>query len=207
MFIELIDLLRCPVDHEDSWLVAAFTKMDGRFVIEGKLGCPVCSASYAIARGVAEFVSRDVDGDTPHITADDTLRFGALLGLTRPGKTIVIEGPEAASAFALAEMSQCRVIVLNAPEDFGESESVGTVTASERIPLAAASADGIIATSTRGARLQEAARILKPGGRIVAGADAAVTPVFRELARDDRNVVGEAVGPIINLSRGTVHPA
>jgi uncharacterized protein YbaR (Trm112 family) len=202
MFIELIDLFRCPVDHEDSWLVAAFSRMDGRFVVEGKLGCPVCSGSYPIVGGVAEFAPGESEPGARHFTADDTIRFAALLGLTRPSMTIVIEGPEAACAFSLAEMSDCRVIVLNPPPDLGESERVGAVRAGERIPLAAASVDGFIATSHQGARLQEAARVLRPGGRIVAASGAAITPIFRELARDDRNVVGEAAGPLIGLSRG-----
>jgi hypothetical protein len=44
MHIEFIDLLRCPNPHEETWLVAALHRMDGRLVIDAKLGCPVCSA-------------------------------------------------------------------------------------------------------------------------------------------------------------------
>ena len=200
MFIELIDLLRCPVDHDESWLVAAFTRMNGRFVIEGKLGCPVCSESYPIVNGVAQFAPVEVAGASEtHVSADDTLRLAALLGLTRPGATVVIEGAGSGAAFELAEMTESRVIVLNAPDNFGEAERVGVVTAGERIPLATASVDGVAVTSARS--LQDSARVLKPGGRIVSSADTVVAPVFREIARDERNVVGEAIGPLVGLSR------
>ena len=32
----MIDLLRCPREHEETWLVAAFNRMEGRFIVEGK---------------------------------------------------------------------------------------------------------------------------------------------------------------------------
>ncbi len=203
MFIELIDLLRCPVDHEESWLVAAFTKMDRRFVLEGKLGCPVCSRTYPIAGGAALFGGEPlvVAGGEGDISSDETIRTAALLGLTRPGSTIVMEGPEAATAVRLSEMTEARVIVVNAIVGSGESERVGLVSAKERLPFATSSADGVLFTSQRGARLEEALRILKPGGRLVVRAGVTVIPHFRELARDDRNVVGESVGPLIALSR------
>ena len=48
MFIELLDLLRCTNAHEDTWLVASFKTVSNRFVMDGTLGCPTCSAKYSI---------------------------------------------------------------------------------------------------------------------------------------------------------------
>ena len=55
MFIELLDLLRCTNAHEDTWLVASFKTVSNRFVMEGTLGCPTCSAKYSITSGIADF--------------------------------------------------------------------------------------------------------------------------------------------------------
>ena len=52
MFVELVDLLRCPRPHEDTWLVAAAEAMSGRHIVRGTLGCPVCEAEYPIRDGV-----------------------------------------------------------------------------------------------------------------------------------------------------------
>ena len=34
MFIELVDSLRCVASHEETWLVASVSRMDGRHVVE-----------------------------------------------------------------------------------------------------------------------------------------------------------------------------
>src|SRR5450756_1712458 len=104
MHIEFIDLLRCPVAHEDSWLVAAVTRMDGRIVLEGKLGCPVCNASYAVRDGAA-LLQADTIRDAPRGVAqsgneleDDVndvnaaTRVAAFLELTRPGSLALLAG-------------------------------------------------------------------------------------------------------------------
>jgi len=44
MFSELVDVLRCPRPHEESWLVLAAHRLDGRDIMAGVLGCPVCHA-------------------------------------------------------------------------------------------------------------------------------------------------------------------
>ena len=54
MFIELVDALRCPVPHEDSWLVASAERTESRHIVTGTLGCPVCRAQFPIRRGVAD---------------------------------------------------------------------------------------------------------------------------------------------------------
>src|SRR5688500_8543264 len=203
MFIELIDLLRCPVPHEDSWLVAAFTKMDGRFVRSGKLGCPVCSNVYPIVDGTAHFApARSADAVAATAAPEEeVVRAAALLGLTRPGAVLVVMGSAASLAAQLAEMTESKLIAVNPGMTIGETERVGILTAGERLPLADGSVDGMIIDDAADALIAEAARLLRPGGRIVAGAATDLGPRFHELARDGRNVVAESVGPLVGLTR------
>lgn len=205
MFIELIDLLRCPVDHEESWLVAAFAKMDQRFVIEGQLGCPVCSATYQIRAGVAEFAGAPAwsKGMRPVAGADEAVRFAAMLGLIRPGSAAVLHGSAGVNAASIAEMTGARIIVVNSLAPAGESERVGVVTAASRLPVAAGSLDGIVVETSSDQAIGEALRVVRPGGRIVAPAGTTAGGRFVELARDDRNVVGEIAVPLVTLRRQT----
>jgi uncharacterized protein YbaR (Trm112 family) len=205
MYIEMIDLLRCPRDHEETWLVAAFTKMEARFVIEGKLGCPVCSASYSIEKGIADLResisprSRDrSQGES--VDADLAMRIAAMLGLTRPNTLVSISGGEAALATVISELTECRVVALDPPVALCDTDKVARVLAGSRIPLASSSLDGLLVTGTAD-RLSDASRVLKPGGRLVTGTNAPLPAGFRELARDDLYVVAESVGPIVRLSR------
>lgn len=55
MHIELVDSLRCPVPHDDTWLVASVTRFDGRDIVDGVLGCPSCRRQYAVRRGEVDF--------------------------------------------------------------------------------------------------------------------------------------------------------
>ncbi len=202
MFIELIDLLRCPREHQDSWLVAAFTKMDGRFVIEGNLGCPVCSASYPVVRGVAQF-AQGHEHSVVSVPAEATepLRIAAMLNLTRPGSVVVLEGSSSLNAAAIVRLTEARVIAMNASSQVPETERVAEITAGNRIPIAARSVDGVVIESRTEEMLQEALRVLVPGGRIVAPADTKLGSLFREIARDARNVVGETIGQLVTLGR------
>jgi hypothetical protein len=62
--------------------------------------------------------------------------------------------------------------------------------------------DGVVLGPEPGSLIvDEAARVLKPGGRLVAPAslDYSGGSFFRELARDERNVVLESPGEIVKL--------
>ena len=63
MFIELTDHLRCPADHDESFLVLLPDKMDGRSVRTGQLGCPVCGRTYAVMEGVLELGGAPPDAE------------------------------------------------------------------------------------------------------------------------------------------------
>ena len=198
----MIDLLRCPREHEETWLVAAFTRMDGRFVLEGTLGCPICSASYEITGGVARFGGDVSDAFAPVVSADSVMRTAALLNLMRPGSLAVLCGSEANAAEDLSELTQSRVIALNPASNIEDTERVATVATLDRIPLASSSVDGIAVGDCQ-SLIGDAARILKPGGRIVAPVTASFPPGFREIARDDQSVVAESIGPLIGIQRSS----
>lgn len=200
MYIETIDLLRCPRDHEETWLVAAFTGMDGRFVVEGKLGCPICNASYDIIAGMARFSGEVSDSFAPRVDPEAAIRTAALLNLARPGAIAVLCGDEANVAKDVSEMAECRVIALNPSAHIEDTEKVATVVSIDRIPLASASVDAI-ALGACATLASDAARVLRPGGRLTANAEVPLPSGMVEIARDERMVVAESVGPIIPLRR------
>ncbi|MEP6904854.1 MAG: hypothetical protein ABI875_02150, partial [Gemmatimonadales bacterium] len=137
MHIEFIDLLRCPAYHEDSWLVAAVTKMEGRIVVEAKLGCPVCEASYVVRGGVALFDGNFSPDDDDSLSADDPdtpMKLAAFLDLTRPGALALLAGDWTPASSSVAGLTGGRIVSLNARRPSKELENVAEIRATGRIP-------------------------------------------------------------------------
>ena len=200
MFIELVDRLRCPRPHEDSWLVAAVTKMSGRDIVQGSLGCPVCHAEYAIADGVALF---GVDPHRPppvernpydESDADAAMRCAALLDLFDPGGLAVLGGRWGRSARGMLDIAQTALLLIEPPTGVDLGTGVSAARVSNALPLAAASTRGIALDETTGtpSLIASAARALVPGGRLVAPISATMPDGMRERARDDQHWVAEA---------------
>ncbi len=211
MFIELIDLLRCTRPHDETWLVAAFNTVSNRFVQEGKLGCPTCSAEYWIRQGVGDFtggVTLDA-GDaerstTGHSREELATRAGAYLDATEAGATVVLGGLWAYAAQELSEMSEVRVLALNAPGDVTESERVGLLRVGSEIPLATASILGVAFDAWfPEAIAASAVRVVRPGGRVVGPAGLAVPSGLTVLAHDDRYWVAEKPPEVIPIRRAS----
>jgi uncharacterized protein YbaR (Trm112 family) len=207
MHIEFLDLLRCPNPHEETWLVAALHQMDGRLVIEAKLGCPVCGAEYFIRDGIAIFGGDEsTDSAIQNSPQEEAaMRIAAFLDLTGPGKLVLLAGDEAAAAEALSELADARVVSLNASSQVQSvrSEGVAGIRAGPPIPLAAKSLHGVALDELHStpALIGEAARLLRPRGRLLARARAELSPEFRELARDADRVIAEYVGELVSLRR------
>ena len=211
MFIEMIDLLRCINDHEDSWLVASFRTITNRFVIEGTLGCPICSAEYEIKGGVADFSkgiaeTRETGGEpSPREREELATRAGAFLNAVEPGATVILGGSWADAAHELSVMTDSRVLALNSSKRVEESERVGIVHVGSAIPVAAGTALGAALDASFSAdAMVSAARAVRPGGRIVGPATITPPSGVAVLARDETYWVAEKPVETISLSRAKI---
>ena len=198
MFIELVDSLRCLEPHEDTWLVAAVTRMDGRHVADGVLGCPICRREYLIRDGVAWFTAAAPDSSrltrvTQSPNSDRAMRGGALLGLTDAGGIVCVDAGWSDCADALAEMGPAHVVTLNAWVD-SVAEPVSMLVIDEKLPFASAGLRGIAIADGSITKIEAAAACLRTRGRLVAPALLPIPDGVTELARDEAVWVGERVG-------------
>jgi uncharacterized protein YbaR (Trm112 family) len=209
VFIELIDLLRCVNPHDDTWLVASFTRVTNRFVLEAKLGCPSCGATYEIREGIADFSGgealrscEDERSAVSHRREELATRAGAYLNATEQGSTIILGGIWAYGAEELSEMAGLRVLTINPPADVRESERVGLLKVADRLPVAASSVLGVALDAWfPRAIVDHALDAVRPGGRVVGPASFDVPPELTVLARDDRYWVAEKMPEIVPLQR------
>jgi uncharacterized protein YbaR (Trm112 family) len=201
MFIELVDSLRCVSAHEDTWLVAGVTRMDGRRIVEGKLGCPVCRREYPVRDGVAWFAGTPFDPEASRLThapapapEDRAMRAAALLGLTDAGGIVVLGGSWADCAEAIAELGPSHVVVLNRAIPIDAPQTVSCLVVGDRLPFAAGSVRAVALDAELAATsLGSATGALRARGRLVAPASTPVPPDVSELARDEQDWVAERV--------------
>ncbi len=211
MFIELIDLLRCINAHDDTWLVASFKAITNRFVEEGTLGCPSCSAEYWIRGGIADFSAETVlelyeeeRRAASHRREELATRAGAYLNATEPGATILLGGVWAYAAQELSVMAQVRVLALNAATEVKESETVGLLRVGSEIPVATGSVLGVALDAWFPAKIVESAvRAVRPGGRIVGPAAIPAPEALSVLAHDDRYWVAQKAPELIPIRRSS----
>jgi uncharacterized protein YbaR (Trm112 family) len=204
MFIELVDALRCPVPHEESWLVAAATRMEFRHIVEGTLGCPVCHAEYPVRRGVADFRRAPHLPLPPEMPPDEmeATRLAAFLDLTDRTGFAVLLGSWSVHAPLLRSLVETPLIVVDPPEGTEGEPGISVIRSDGELPLASGAARGMAVDAGPPARVASAVRATRAQGRIVLPADRALPPGVRELARDAAVVVAEreaAASPPVTL--------
>jgi hypothetical protein len=175
--------------------------MDGRHIVDGILGCPVCRREYAIRGGTAWFSARPPGADAPGLTtsagaADDeagVMRAAALLGLSDPGGIVVLGGSWAACADAVAELGASHVVVLNAQVSDSSPQEVSPIVVDDRLPFGAGALRGVAVDAELGSPelLASAAASLRSRGRLIAPSGAPVPDGVDVLARDDQHWVAE----------------
>ncbi|MDX1578332.1 MAG: hypothetical protein R3266_07595 [Gemmatimonadota bacterium] len=215
MYLELAEALDCPECRSAVGLVAFVEEAEGRRVLRGWLGCPLCEVEYPIVEGAIRFggggpaaPSRD---DAAHSDEQEVaLRLGALLGLAERRGVVVLLGPglgrlgprvarfaERAEVIAwLSGEDGDRLSFDLADLEAGVDPIVGAAPAAW--PVRERSLDGVALQAGTAVDLDEAGRCLKSGGRLVltARGDEAPRPSageerFREIAGDARAWVGE----------------
>jgi uncharacterized protein YbaR (Trm112 family) len=170
MFIELTDHLRCPVEHDEAYLVLLPDAVEGRSVRAGTLGCPVCDRRFTVTDGVLDVGG--APGDQPDAEAG---RLGAeaiapLVGLNGPGGYLVLVGGPAGGWRELAGMIPgVALVAVNPPRGVEDVEGL-SVLRGGRLPLKTGSMRGVVLGTPFGGErgwVAEAARVVLPGLRIV----------------------------------------
>jgi uncharacterized protein YbaR (Trm112 family) len=208
VFIELVDVLRCPNPHAETWLVLSADGMAGRDVMSGTLGCPICRAEFRIVDGIARFGDAPrarMDGDVPD--ESEALRLAALLGLSDAHGYVILVGDTGRHALRLRDLTDVQLMLVNPPTGIvmGAGLSGLTMPPNGRFPLAATSARAIaLGALTSAEEMANAIEVLAPGGRLLAPVGLVFPDGVTELARDDRHWLAEraaASSGIIGLTR------
>ena len=182
MFIELTDHLRCPVDHEEQYLVLLPDRIEDRSVREGRLGCPVCGRTFVLEDGTLNLA----DGPLSPEPLESTLTpdaIGALAGLGGPGGYLVLVGSPGDGWRAVAEQVPKVGLVAVNPGPATRDEPGVSVIRGSRLPLKSRSMRAVVLGTPYGGDpdwVAEAARVVLPGLRVV-GEGAQPSPEIIEL--------------------------
>ena len=200
MHIELTEMLRCPAQHREEFLVLSTGEVRHRMVRSGILGCPVCHREYPILKGIVDFKD-------PGFGSQDSARppnpesripapaLQALLELSGPGGYVVLAGAAARHAAALGQlMAGVHFVGVNAPGDLVELDVLSLLLADEKIPLRSSIARGVVvgADLATSPWLVEAHRVLLRGRRFVVVNEDPELPIgLEKLAAENGLWVGE----------------
>jgi len=189
MHIELIEMLRCPEEHREEFLVLSTSEMNGRMVWLGLVGCPVCHRDFEIIDGIVDFtevvtgerqvrsVRRTPAPDSPAVVDAQSLQ--ALLDLGGPGGYVIMLGSAARHAVGLAGlMGGIHFVGINAPPDVGELPILSLIQTDQVIPLRQAMARGVVvgAELAKTGWIAEGSRVLLHGRRLVVESEKPVLP-------------------------------
>lgn len=185
MLIPLVERLRCPKAHGETWLVASIDRAEQRDILEGTLGCPECMSEFAIRDGIVYF-DEDVAREQPYSPNEaEAMRLAAALELTDPRMVAVLYGESGAHAMIMRGVSPVPLLLVNPPEGVTSGDGISIIV-SRRGGLARASVDAVaISGGASDEMISSLLVALRPGKRLVLPASMPLPAAFTEIARDD----------------------
>jgi len=199
----LTDRLACPRCGPEFGLILLADRLEDRRVYEGGLGCANCRDSYPVRSGVGDLRSaprgpvQEV-GPSPPETGPSAAEIGGLLGVLRgPGHLLLI-GSLAGHARGLADLiEEIEVVAARAERGAGEEAAgVSRIVIRGRLPLQSRTLRGVALVESEGLiEVEEAGRVVAPGGRVVVfGAG----PGTRTILEDSRlSIVAQDEGRLV----------
>ena len=188
--------------------MASAVRMEGRDILEGTLGCPICHAEYAIRGGTVWFDDSQPADVRRSEQADASLamRLAAFLDLSDTPGFAVFSGTYGQLAEVLRGVVPPHLIALNAVPPVASGDGLSALVIHAGIPLADATCRGVAldAAHADSAHVDDAVRVLQPRGRLVAPSTTALPHGVAEIARDEELWVAErtATPPKLVTLRG-----
>lgn len=208
MFVELIESLRCPNDHEDSPLIAQATKTENRRIHTGTLGCPVCHSEFPIRDWVAWFGQIPPMAGFEIPSQEIAMRVAAFLELTDARGFALLCGRWGVHAELIGLIAETPLVVVNHSVATPIQHTAGGVRG-QVIPFAAGSARALAISETSTKEIiASGVRAVKAGGRVMGPATIPLPDGVTELVRDDRvwvatkNAAPESAPRLVDLKRG-----
>lgn len=177
MHLLVTDRLACPRCGPAFGLILLARHMADRRVDEGALGCPNCREQYPVEGGVADLRPPPRPRPPPPPAAprpageDEAVKVAALLGLHEGPQQVLLAGEALGVAVALVALAPDSEVVTVEEAALGLPPTRGISrlrAAPGRIPFQSRSLRGIVLGGVTGEDLlEEALRVLAPGGRLV----------------------------------------
>lgn len=195
MFLELTEALRCPNDHDESYLICAPVQQDGRDVVRGGLLCPVCRAQFPIIERIAWFAPPN-ERVPPAAPASglDANGAAAFLSLEGPGGFVVLAGSAGRLAPQLAALlPHVGIACVNPPAGVGADGTISLLHSPRAWPVRHQSVRGAVvgADALEGRWLEGAVGSVLNGLRVVIEDESAEPAGVVTIARGAGIVVGE----------------
>lgn len=212
----LLDALRCPGGHAESWLVSLARVVDGSSLVEGELACPLCGAEYRVQNGVGIFGSLGLGSSGESIGPNERSsaalsveRLAAQLAVIGGRDPVLFHGRYAQLADQYTELTETPVIIVGignmVQQNTSHNENVSVLQVGERLPLGAGTLAGAAIDLSNGgpqllagvaAALRQNARLVLPAAFVI---PETVLLSLRELARDESEWVGECTAQASGL--------